>query len=100
MKKHWKIIVKEIEEELGCDSKEAKKVYDKRKLEPSVKVKKDDDARGKILAVLEKQKGGLSLKEVGQEIGTAWQGLTGIVKGLCQEDILVKKGNIYFLAQQ
>lgn len=66
----------------------------------SVKPIKDGDIRRKILAVLEKQKDGLSLKGVGQETGTAWQGLTGIVKGLCQEDILVKKGDIYFLAQQ
>ncbi len=66
----------------------------------SVEVKEDIDARGEILAALEKQYDGLSLKEIGQKIGAAWQGLTGIVKGLCQEDILVKKGNVYFLAQQ
>ena len=60
---------------------------------------KNDGAREKILSALEKQKSGLTLKMIAENIGTPWRGLTGVVSQLCQEDLLVKKGNNYSLKE-
>jgi HEAT repeat protein len=62
--------------------------------------KQDDGSKEKILAVLKKKERGLSLKEIGEKMGAAWQGLTTVVNQLCQENLLIKKGSLYFLSQK
>jgi HEAT repeat protein len=62
--------------------------------------KHDDGSKEKILAILKKQEKGLSLKEIGEKMGAAWQGLTTVVNQLCQENLLIKEGGLYFLSQE
>jgi lambda repressor-like predicted transcriptional regulator len=53
----------------------------------------------KILAVLKKKERGLSLKETGEKMGAAWQGLTTTIDQLCQEN-LIKEGDLSFILEE
>ncbi|MBI4639616.1 MAG: hypothetical protein HY731_02915 [Candidatus Tectomicrobia bacterium] len=54
----------------------------------------------RVLAVIQTHPDGIRLVEIGNELGTDWRGLIGVVKTLMDEDKVEKIDNVYYPAQR